>query len=136
MYAAAGLAHTVFGLFANDDGTDMHWETIGLISATDNVTSLSSFNGTTVFVGTDQGKIFELDAPYNAAGTQLQVNSPTGSPTQVTGVVEFVPTIAFATLESGYVLGWQGQGRPIYDLRWGQIRRPNWGQVRIAKSIP
>jgi hypothetical protein len=108
MYAAAGLAHTVFGLFANDDGTDMHWETIGLISATDNVTSLSSFNGTTVFVGTDQGNIFELDAPYNAAGTQLQVNSPTGSPTQVTGVVEFVPTIAFATLESGYVLGWQG----------------------------
>jgi hypothetical protein len=108
MYAAAGLAHTVYGLFANDDGSDMHWEPIGLISATDNVTSLSSFSGTTVFVGTDQGNIFELDAPYNAAGTQLQVNSPTGGPATVTGLVEFVPTIAFATLESGYVLGWQG----------------------------
>jgi hypothetical protein len=109
MYAVAGLAHTVYGLFANDDGSDMHWEQIGLISATDNVTSLSSFYGNIVFVGTDQGNIFELDQPYNAAATLLQVNSPTGSPAQVTGIVEYVSTIGFATLDSGYVLDWKGQ---------------------------
>jgi hypothetical protein len=109
MYAVEGNAHTVYGLFSDDDGSDMHWEQIGLISATDNVTFLSSFNGSTVFVGTDQGNVFELDQPYNAASTLLQVNSPTGSPAQVTGIVEFVPTIAFATLDSGYVLGWKGQ---------------------------
>lgn len=107
MFAAAGLGSQVFGLFANDDGSDLHWEFIGAVPSTENVSSLSSFNGNLVLVGTDAAHIFELDQPFLGAATQLQVKNPAGS-ARVTSIVEFVPTISFATLDSGYVLGWNG----------------------------
>jgi hypothetical protein len=109
MYAVAGLNQNVYGLFANDDGSDPHWELLGTVSVPDNVTSVSSFNGSTVFVGTDQLHIFELDAPFPAVATSLQINNPANGSAKVTSIVEFTPGIGFATLNSGFVLGWLGQ---------------------------
>jgi hypothetical protein len=51
----------------------------------------------------------------------LQSDTPAGS-------VQIVPPSVSCPSPSRP--GWQGQGRPIYRSRWGQIRRPDCGQMR------
>jgi hypothetical protein len=102
MYTVDGLGTSVYGLFAQADGSDVHWESIGSIGAGENVTAVSSANGTSVFVGTDQGNICQLTAPYTGPCQSFTVNqSPASS---ITGVLEFFSTIGMATTASGNVL--------------------------------
>ena len=102
MYVVDGSGSNVYGLFGHADGTDMHWESIGTIGAGENVTAVSSANGTSVFVGTDQGNICQLTQPYTGTCQNFTVNqSPASS---ITGVLEFFTTIGMATTASGNVL--------------------------------
>jgi hypothetical protein len=53
----------VYGLFANDDGGNMHWDYIGTVpisSTNGQVRTLASLHGDNVFVGTQDGHIFAL----------------------------------------------------------------------------
>jgi hypothetical protein len=141
MYAVAALQQTVYGLFASDDGSDMHWETVCVVGTPDNVTAVSSFDGSTVFAGTDQLHIFQLDAPYTGTPTSLQIANPTTSPAAVTSIVEFTPSIGFATLNSGFVLGWLGQtwqqlgaGALPNDQPFGALALPDLGSLFVVSQ--
>jgi hypothetical protein len=115
MYAVAGNGQNVYGLFANDDGGDLHWETIAIIGAPDNVTAVSTaLNGSSAFVGTDQLHIYQLDAPYTGTPTSLTIATPSGAmgSGSITSLSEASSGIAIAGLSiggNGYVLGWLGQ---------------------------
>lgn len=63
MYALAGLGTDVYGLFANDDATDMHWEFLASLPVATGlwISTLGSSRGLRVFVGTDDGHIFLLN---------------------------------------------------------------------------
>jgi len=67
MSVVTGVNTNVYGLFANADGGDAHWELIGTIGAGENVNAISSFNGNVVLVGTDKGTICQLRQPYTGA---------------------------------------------------------------------
>lgn len=113
MYAVAGLNSNVYGLFAQTDGSDMHWEGIGSVGAGENVTAVSSADGTVVFVGTDQGNICQLTAPYTGSCSYFAVNqSPASS---ITGVIEFFSAIGMATTASGHVLALTDQTWNVSD---------------------
>ena len=147
MYAVAGLGQSVYGLFADDDGGDMHWETLGEVGPPDNVTSVSSFNGDAVFVGTDHYHIYELNAPFTATATSLAISSSAGSPGTITSIVEFTPSIGFAALSinsEGFVLGWQGEqwqalggGTLTNALPFNAVALPDLGSLFAisAKSV-
>jgi hypothetical protein len=78
MYVVMGHGTNVYGMFADAEGGDVHWEWIGILGGSENVSAVSSFDGTMVYVGTDQGNIYQLTQPY-ALGTELQLtmNLPT-----------------------------------------------------------
>ena len=81
IYAVAGRNAEVYGLFANGDGGDMHWEFLGLVpvGAGQYILAVGSRNGLTIFVGTSEGRTFafetqsrnpvELNVPIKAATT-------------------------------------------------------------------
>jgi hypothetical protein len=94
MYVVSGRGTNLYGLFANSDGSDLHWESIGTIGGGQNVIAVSSFNGTSVFVGTKQGNIYQLAPPYNGAAIQFAINALAVG--QINALVEFFPTVAFA----------------------------------------
>ena len=80
MLAAAGLNQTVYGFFANADGSNTQWVPLGSVGAGQNVSAVSSRDGTDVIVGTDAGNIYQLSQPYTGTAVQLAVNPPaTGS---------------------------------------------------------
>jgi hypothetical protein len=118
MFGAGGMGTQVYGLFANDDGSDLHWEPLGQIGGGQNVSVISSdYNGRSLFVGTDQGNIYRLDAPYTQTALQLSINAPsevTGNGA-ITGLAGFFSTLAYATVNyggsdgNGYVMFWNGQ---------------------------
>jgi hypothetical protein len=114
MYVVAGLSSQVYGLFANPDGSDLHWEMIGSINGAENVTAISSRDGNVVFIGTDRGNICQLTQPYPAgACVNFTIDQPQGgSITSINGLLEFFPTIAFAAASgspAGSVLTFAGQ---------------------------
>ena len=102
------------------DSITASWQTLDgefrltyMNSAPDQPTATSSPDGMTVFVGTDQLHIFELDAPFAGTPTLLPINNPSSSSSgAISSIVAITPSIAFATLSlqgNGYVLGWLGQ---------------------------
>jgi hypothetical protein len=113
MYAVSARGSNLYGLFANDHGSDLHWEIVGYLGADQTVSALSSFDGRNIFVGTPLGNIYRLDSPYPRTATKLTINAPNAQGSQsIDAIVEVLPTIAFATMtvgSSGYVLAWQGQ---------------------------
>ena len=80
LLAAGGVGSTVYGMFGNGDGSNLHWEQLRQIGANQNVSAISpTYNGQSVFVGTDAGNIYRLDAPFTGQATQLTVNLPPGA---------------------------------------------------------
>src|SRR6202011_1981853 len=59
MYAVCGSGTDVYGLFANRDGSDIHWEWVGSVPAA--VDALGSYSGVNIFVGTIDGRMFALN---------------------------------------------------------------------------
>lgn len=114
MYIVAGLGSQAYGLFANPDGSDLHWETIGSINAAENVNAVSSRDGNVVFIGTDKGNICQLTQPYPGGPcVNFTIDQPqNGSITSINGLLEFFPSIGFAAASgtpAGSVLTFAGQ---------------------------
>jgi PQQ-like domain len=114
MYAAGGIGNQVYGLFGNDDGGNLNWEVIGQIGGSQNVTTAApTYNGGSVFVGSDQGNIYRLDAPYTGSAVQLTVNTPSGASggASITALAGFFSTLAYCSVNygsNGYVMFWNG----------------------------
>jgi hypothetical protein len=113
MYAITGLKTNVYGLFANDDGSDIHWEMIGMVGGGQNVFAVSSSDGNSVFIGTDQGILYRLDSPYPASAFLLPLSFPPAfGAGQINAILEVSSVVAFAALQvggNGYLLAWDGQ---------------------------
>jgi hypothetical protein len=137
MYGVAGLGSAVYGLFAGSDGSDLHWEHLGDIGGGQTVTAVSSYNGTVVFVGTDQGNICQLTQPYsgpcvNFTINQLQVGA-------INGVLEFFSSVGLAATSSGHVLRLVGAqwnavtGLPA-SLGFLSVDGPALGSIFVATN--
>lgn len=85
MYAMVGAGATVYGLFANGDGSDAKLLRLG--TAADTVSALASFDGTSVLVGTTTGRIFLLDS---ATGNVTEQTLPAGVRGDVSRVEVYV----------------------------------------------
>jgi hypothetical protein len=64
--ACADRRQDHYGLFANDDGSDLHWEYLNCSAPVGNkddgkVLALDSLDGSRIFVGTQHGQIFDAD---------------------------------------------------------------------------
>jgi hypothetical protein len=117
MYAVTESNATIYGLFANDDGSGIHWENLGSIGADQDVTALASYDGTHIFIGTVLGTIYRLNSPYGGPAAQLTVNIP--DPNLLPNIenetlIEPLPETAFASVSShgitpgvhAHVLAW------------------------------
>jgi hypothetical protein len=104
MYAVGWSAASVYGLFAETNGNNMHWELLGSVPVGPNqyITALGSSDGFTVFVGTSEGKTFALDS---RSGSRVELNIPIGSnPPGVIGKFAVASTTqAFAILNPGSI---------------------------------
>jgi hypothetical protein len=70
MFAVAGVTPDVYGLFADGDGSDLHWEyLVSLPIGTEGIGALGSGNGLTIYTSTGAGRIF--------------ATSPTGPPQEL-----------------------------------------------------
>src|ERR1022692_2408831 len=109
VYAYPG-GDSVYGLFANDDGSSVHWE---LLNGGPGLWSLVSaiaptFDGSSIFVGDTDGRIFRLDAPFTAPAVQLTVNAPSPCPLcGVNGIYAFNKNLAFAAYGQHF-MSWDG----------------------------
>jgi hypothetical protein len=121
MYEVAGSGNTVYGLFANTTGGDLHWENLGSIGTAENVNAVSSWNGNMIVVGTDKGNICTLQAPYTGPWPCINqiIAAPNGlMSAQINGVDAAFSSIAFAVGKysdgSGAVLKFDGSSwQPI-----------------------
>jgi hypothetical protein len=148
MYGVSGLGPSVYGLFANTDGTDLHLESIGTIGSTDGVASVSSADGSTVFVGTALGNICQLKPPYAPASSCVNfvINQPAGDRVaRINGVLEFLSTIGVAVTNSsnssngGYVLSllgdsWQPTSGLPTNLPYNSVEAASLGSVFVANT--
>jgi hypothetical protein len=114
MYAVTtghGPDMNVYGLFGDENGSNMHWEYIGSVSGSSPVYAVGSFNGDTVFVGTQDGRIFALE-PF---GSALELNVPirkTGEGA-IQNLLPLTDRLVFATFNrdaEGFVLRLGSQG--------------------------
>jgi photosystem II stability/assembly factor-like uncharacterized protein len=125
LFAFGGTGTNLYGLFANDDGSGLHWEPFSDIGGGNIAALAPTYNGQSVFVGTDAGNILRLDAPFTQ-WVQLTVNLPAGSSgdPSVTGLVSFYSTLAYATMNiggEGYVMSLDGN---------------NWNWNSVASNLP
>ena len=148
MYGVSGNGSSVYGLFANTDGSDLHLESIGSVGRTDGVASVSSANGSTVFVGTERGNICQLTAPYTPASpcVHFVINQPAGDTVaRVNGVLEFFSSVGLAATNSskssngGYVLSllgdsWQPTSGLPTDLPYMSVEGANLSSVFVANT--
>ena len=139
MYAIAsqsGNTQVVYGLFADQNGTDLHWEQVGSVASDasgDAIWSLAALDdGSSVLAGTKAGRIFllKLSPSGPVAGQELAVSLPPGTPQgQVLRIIFISATLAFATYTSygsGLILRFDGNawsradsglpGGPYYGL--------------------
>jgi hypothetical protein len=119
MYAVAGAGPNIYGLFTDvPHPMTYHWELLGTLSPDLTVTGLTSHTGSTVFVGTDAGRIFALDS-RRAIFQELAVVLPKPMPNQpqkggnACRIVTLSETSAFAILnatdqKNNYVLRLDG----------------------------
>jgi hypothetical protein len=122
MYAVGGSASgiDVYGLFADDNGDNLHWERLGGIGGGQKIWAVSpTFNGQAFFVGTDAGNIFRFDAPYGQSPLQLGLSIPAGAsgPRQITGLTAFFSGVAFATVN----IGGRGYVMSLKDDVWSSV---------------
>jgi hypothetical protein len=120
MYAVGGSATDVYGLFADDNGDNLHWERLGGIGGGQRISAVSpTFNGQAIFVGSDAGNIFRFDAPYGQSPLQLGMSIPAGAsgPRQVSGLAAFFSGVAFATVN----IGGRGYFMSVKDDVWSSV---------------
>ncbi|PEY75485.1 WD40/YVTN/BNR-like repeat-containing protein [Bacillus cereus] len=117
-----GTNQRLYGLFADPSGDNMHWSLIAAVN--ENITSLGSFNGYQIIIGTDKGQILACDT---ATGTitpmpmTQNINGLTGSINQLlvqNGIYDPTNpseglTMMFALHSAGFVLKYDGSAWDI-----------------------
>ncbi len=118
MYATAWLGGTLYGLYANSNGDNMHWERLGSVPVAANqyVTAVGSSDGFTVFVGTSEGRTFAFDT---RSGSPLELNVPirASQGSAIGRIIVQSTTQVYASLNSGsaaFILRLNG-------LRWDAV---------------
>jgi hypothetical protein len=101
MYAMACVfgSGDVYGLFANNDGGNMHWDYVGTvpISAQNGaVWALASLHGENIFAGTQDGRIFSL-SPRSKQPFELAVPLRDSKPGEVGRICVLRDGVAFAS---------------------------------------
>jgi len=113
MYALAAVAGLpyVWGLFANDDSSDMHWEQIAkvTIAPTDQISAIGSGVGSEVFVGTNSGRIFKiLIFPTNPQPNYEATINGFAPPGSITQFLQTPDTSRVFIVKGNYLLQWVG----------------------------
>jgi hypothetical protein len=112
MVGVSAWQSSVFGLFASSNGSSVYWLPLGQIGGGQNASAVApTYNGGSVFVGTDTGNTYRLDAPYTSPALLLAVNQPAVGNPAVAGLYAFFSTVAYAAYNvsgSGYVMYWDG----------------------------
>lgn len=125
---------TVYGLFADLGGNDIHWENIGSVAsdvAGDLITCVAALDdGTSVLVGTNAGRLFLLGPSPTGptSGQQLVVSSPQG---KVNKIVFASATLAFAASGAAIL---RFDGRTWTVVGSGLPGGPYWGLTRDGYS--
>jgi hypothetical protein len=144
MFAVGGTGTDVYGLFADDNGDNLHWERLGGIGGGQRISAVSpTFNGQTIFVGTDAGNLLQFDAPYGQSAVQLGINVPAGASgsRQISGLAAFFAGVAFATVNfgsTGYVMSlkdfvWSSVGDSVpHTLPFKTIAAPDLRSIFVA----
>jgi hypothetical protein len=103
MYAIGAQGALVFGFFAFADGSDAHWEQLGVIpigTTKEPISALGSLDGNVVFVGTQGGRLFALPAASGFAPVQLPTpiaNPQTADPAAQIARIVLSATTLFLT---------------------------------------
>jgi hypothetical protein len=112
MIGVDAVGSNLYGLFSNNDGSNVNWEPLRQIGGGQNAAAVApTYNGGSVFVGTDTGNIYRFDAPYNTPALLLTINPPLSGSAKLGGIYAFFSTVAYATYNingSGYVMFWNG----------------------------
>jgi hypothetical protein len=124
-YGSASGLQTVYGLFAESTGDDLHWEKIANVTSDapgDEISALATLDdGTSVLAGTSAGRLFLIKLSPNGpvSGQQLVVSLPPGTPQgSVDRIVFASASLAFATFNSNdgsHVLRFDGSAWKTAD---------------------
>jgi hypothetical protein len=134
MYAVGSQSQTVYGLFADSNGGNLHWEQVGTVTsdaASDSISVLAPLDdGTSVLVGTNAGRLFLLQPSTggSTSGQKLAIFQGTAN-----RMVFASPTLAFVTLNrgsSGALLRFDGTAWSSADS--GLPEGPYYGLARDA----
>ena len=147
VYNTAGvramITEGVYGLFANDDGSSVHWE---LLNGGPGLWSLVSaiaptYDGSSIFVGDTSGRIFRLDSPFTGPAVQLTVNAPSPCPLcGVNGIYAFNKNLAFATYGQHFMswngTSWNPAGEATlpHDREFLSVVALDTGRIYLASS--
>jgi hypothetical protein len=122
MYAVAYGWGTlsVYGLFANSDGSGPSLEHIGSVQtevANDSISAVGTLDGSIVFVGTSAGRMFKIAVSPGmvASGESLPVALPPGVPQ---GAVQRIVATSASEAYSTYNFGWQGRLLKFNGTSW------------------
>lgn len=92
----------VYGLFANDDGANMHWDYVGTVpisAQNGQVWSLASLHGEIIFVGTQDGRIFSL-SPRSKQPFEFSVPLRGNKPGEIWRICVLRDGVAYAIYRS------------------------------------
>jgi hypothetical protein len=105
MYACAGTGKNVYGLFAKADGSGAHWTQLATLGA--NVRAITSYDGATMLVGTDDGKILQVDSATGQV-TAMTLPSWLAGTGSISGIRLVSATRAMALHDTGTLLRLSG----------------------------
>jgi hypothetical protein len=115
MYAVAVKNTVVFGFFSDPDGSKNHWESLADFGVdVADLSAVGSADGSSVFVGTSDGKIFELN-PSTRNATQwgvglIKAPPPGGAIYKIVALTDDIVFATFNVNSNGYVLRKQQNG--------------------------
>ena len=142
MYASPA-GDGVYGLFANDDGSSVHWELLnagpGLWSQVSAIAP--TYDGNSIFIGDTNGRIFRMDSPFTGPAVQLTVNAPSPCPLcSVNGIYAFNKNLAFAAYGQHFMTwdgtSWNltGEAALPHDREFLSIVALDTGRLYLASS--
>src|SRR5205807_1184008 len=102
MYALGVRNTTLYAYLSHDDGTDGFWERLADFGVDfSDLSAAGSFNGTTIFVGTVDGKLYRYD-PTSRQATEVGVvlkSASSGGP--INHILAVTDREAYATYNPG-----------------------------------
>ena len=138
MYAVGSTYNDVYGLFVSEVGANPGWDYLGSVPIdrnTHRISALGSWNGANIYVGTDDGRIFALDAKQGST-LELTVAAPVGEP--IKAIVPYDQYEGAFAIRGDDLLRSQGfrfvnvSGLPIEHMFGLEARSVSLGQIDVA----